>query len=124
MLLLGFGGGIALLYRYGPSREHARWRWVTPGSLAATVLWLTASLVFSLYTSRFSHYDRTYGSLGAVVGLMIWIWISAIVVLLGAELNGEIERQSGVDTTTGPPLPPGRRGAAVVDAVGMAAPAR
>jgi membrane protein len=92
---LAFGGGLALLYRYGPSREHARWRWVSWGSVAATVLWLAASLLFSLYTSKFSHYDRTYGSLGAVVGLMIWVWFSAIIVLLGAELNGEIERQVG-----------------------------
>jgi membrane protein len=95
LLLIGFGGGLTLLYRYGPSREHARWRWVSWGSAAATVLWLAASLLFSFYTSRFSHYDRTYGSLGAVVGLMIWIWLSAIIVLLGAELNGEIERQVG-----------------------------
>jgi membrane protein len=94
-LLAAFGGGLSLLYRYGPSREHARWRWVSWGSAAATVLWLVASLAFSLYTSKFSHYDRTYGSLGAVVGLMIWIWISAIIVLLGAELNGEIEHQVG-----------------------------
>lgn len=118
LLLVAFGGGIALLYRYGPSREHARWRWISWGSTAATVLWLAASLLFSLYTSKFSHYDKTYGSLGAVVGLMIWIWISAIIVLLGAELNGEIEQQSGVDTTTGPPLPAGRRGAAIADKVG------
>ena len=118
VLLLAFGGGVAVLYRYGPSREHARWRWVTWGSAAATLLWIAASLLFSFYTSKFSHYDRTYGSLGAVVGLMIWIWLSAIIVLLGAELNGEIEQQSGVDTTTGPPLPRGRRGAAIVDKVG------
>jgi membrane protein len=95
LLLLAFGGALALLYRYGPSREQARWRWVSWGSVAATVLWLAASLLFSVYTSKFSHYDRTYGSLGAVVGLMIWIWLSAIIVLLGAELNGEIEHQVG-----------------------------
>ena len=95
LLLVAFGGGLSLLYRYGPSRRHARWRWVSWGSGAATVLWLAASLLFSLYTSKFSHYDRTYGSLGAVIGLMIWIWISAIIVLLGAELNAEIEHQVG-----------------------------
>lgn len=95
LLLLVFGGGLSLLYRYGPSRPHARWRWVSWGSVAATGLWLAASLLFSFYTSNFSHYNRTYGSLGAVVGLMIWIWISAIIVLLGAELNGEIEHQVG-----------------------------
>ena len=117
LLLIGFGAGLALLYRYGPSREHARWRWISGGSVFATVLWLIASLLFSFYTSRFSHYDRTYGSLGAVVGLMIWIWISAIIVLLGAELNGEIERQTDVDTTTGPPKPRGARGAAMSDKV-------
>jgi membrane protein len=95
LLLVAFGGGLSLLYRYGASRSHARWRWVSWGSVAATALWLAASLAFSLYTSRFSHYNQTYGSLGAIVGLMIWIWISSIIVLLGAELNGEIERQVG-----------------------------
>ncbi len=112
ILLVGFGGGLALLYRYGPSRGHARWRWVSWGSGVATLLWLIASLLFSVYTSHFSHYNRTYGSLGAVVGLMIWIWISAIIVLLGAELNSEIEHQTGVAT----PDTAGK--------VGMAAPAR
>ena len=95
LLLVAFGGGLSLLYRYGPSRGHARWRWVSWGSVAATILWLAASLAFSFYTSRFSHYNQTYGSLGAIVGLMIWIWISSIIVLVGAELNGEIEQQVG-----------------------------
>ena len=121
LLVVAFGGGLAILYRYGPSREHARWRWVSGGSLVATALWLVASLLFSLYTSRFSHYDRTYGSLGAVIGLMIWIWISATIVLFGAELNGEIEHQTSVDTTTGAPLGRGQRGAAMADKVGYAA---
>ncbi len=94
LLLVAFGFGLALLYRYAPCRAHTRWRWISWGSGAATVSWLTASLLFSFYTSRFSHYDKTYGSLGAVVGLMVWIWISAIVVLTGAELNAEIERQA------------------------------
>lgn len=98
LLLLAFGGGLSLLYRYGPSRRHAQWRWVSWGSVAATILWLAASLAFSFYTSKFSHYNQTYGSLGAIVGLMIWIWISAIIVLLGAELNGEIEHQAGNPT--------------------------
>ena len=95
LLLLAFGGGLSLLYRYGPSRRRARWRWVSWGSVAATILWMAASLAFSFYTSKFSHYNQTYGSLGAIVGLMIWIWISSIIVLLGAELNGEIEHQVG-----------------------------
>ena len=124
ILLIGFGAGLALLYRYGPSRRHARWRWISWGSVAATVLWLLASLLFSLYTSKFSHYDRTYGSLGAVIGLMIWIWISAIIVLLGAELNAEIEHQTGVDTTTGARPPRAGRGAGMTDAIGKVVTAR
>ncbi|MGI8841562.1 MAG: YihY/virulence factor BrkB family protein, partial [Caulobacteraceae bacterium] len=100
LLVLAFAGGLSLLYRFGPSREAARWRWITWGSALATVLWLLASVAFSFYASRFAHYDRTYGSLGAVVGLMVWIWLSAIIVLAGAELNAELEHQTAIDTTT------------------------
>jgi len=86
---------LAAVYRYGPCRPHAGWRWVSPGSLFAGVAWLAVSLLFSWYVGNFGHYDRTYGSLGAVVGFMTWIWISLTVVLLGAELNAETERQTG-----------------------------
>ena len=106
---------LALLYRFGPSREPARWRWITPGSILAAFGWLAMSTVFSFYVATFGHYDRTYGPLGAIVGFMTWIWLSIIVVLLGAELNSQLEQQTSVDTTTGAPLPKGRRGAVVAD---------
>ncbi len=116
MLVLG------VVYRYGPSREHARWRWVTWGSVAAAVLWVAASLAFSWYMSNLAHYDRTYGSFGAVAGAMTWLWMSVVIVLFGAELNAEIEHQTAVDSTTGAPLPMGRRGAAMADSIGESAP--
>ena len=106
---------MSLLYRYGPSRAHARWRWITPGGALGAGGWLAMSLAYSIYVANFGHFDRTYGSLGAVVGFMTWIWLSLIVILLGAELNSELEQQTASDTTTGPPLPAGERGAAVAD---------
>lgn len=112
--------GLALLYRYGPDRERAKWRWISWGSALAALLWLAASMLFSWYTANFGSYNETYGSLGAVIGFMTWIWISAIVVLLGAELDAEMERQTARDTTTGPPRPMGERGAWVADTVGEA----
>jgi membrane protein len=115
LLLVVVTGMFSLLYRYGPSREHARWRWITPGGVIAAVGWLVMSLLFSWYVANFGHYDETYGSLGAVIGFMTWIWLSLIVVLFGAELNAELEVETLVDTTTGAPEPPGRRGAFVAD---------
>jgi membrane protein len=106
---------LSVLYRYAPSRAHARWRWITPGSALAGVSWAIMSVGFSLYVANFGHYDRTYGSLGAVVGFMTWIWLSLTVVLLGAELNSELEQETSADTTTGAPKPRGQRGAAVAD---------
>jgi membrane protein len=90
---------LSVLYRYGPSRRRARWRWITWGGAVAALLWLLASMAFSFYVGAFGHYDRTYGSLGAVVAFMTWIWFSSIIVLAGAELNAEIEAQSAVDTS-------------------------
>ncbi len=90
---------LSILYRYGPSRRRARWRWITWGGAIAALLWLLASMAFSFYVGSFAHYDRTYGSLGAVVAFMTWIWLSTIIILVGAELNSEIEAQSAVDTT-------------------------
>jgi membrane protein len=110
--------GLALLYRYGPSREHARWRWVTWGSAVATAVWLAASAGFSFYVSRFSSYNKTYGSVAAIVILLTWFLLSAYVVICGAELNGEMEHQTVKDTTTGPSRPLGRRGARRADTVG------
>ncbi len=106
---------LALLYRYGPSREHARWRWITPGSALAGMAWMLMSIGFSLYVANFGHYNQTYGALGALIGFMTWIWISVTVVLLGAELNSQLEQQTSVDTTTGAPMPAGQRGATVSD---------
>lgn len=120
-ILVGFMTlGLAALYRFGPSRRPARWRWLTAGAVTAAVLWLVASLAFSWYVSNIANYAATYGSLGAVVGLMMWLYVSALVVLLGAELNSELEHQTAVDTTTGGRRPMGRRGAVVADSLGEA----
>jgi len=112
--------GLALIYRYGPSREAPRWRWITWGSAAAAVLWLAASALFSWYAASFGNFNETYGSLGAVIGFMTWLWISAIVILLGAELDAEMEHQTVRDTTTGHSKPMGARGARMEDTVGTA----
>jgi membrane protein len=110
-------GGLGMLYRYGPSRSHARVSWVSWGAVAATVLWLLASLAFQIYAANFARYSATYGSLSAVIALLMWFWISAFVVLLGAELNAEMEHQTTRDTTVGPEEPLGQRGAYVADHV-------
>jgi membrane protein len=110
--------GLAVLYRYGPDRRAARWQWVTIGSVLAAVTWIAASFLFSWYLTSFANYNATYGSLGAVVGLMIWLWFSTIVVLLGAELNAEIEHQTARDSTIGAEKPLGARGAVMADTVG------
>jgi membrane protein len=117
VLLAVVGLFLAVVYRYGPSRERARWQWVSVGGAFAAVVWLAASGAFSWYVSSFGSYNKTYGSLGAAVGFMTWIWISTIVVLVGAELNAEMEHQTAKDTTTGPPQPTGGRGANKADAV-------
>lgn len=93
-MLLVAAGGLSLLYRFAPSRRGARWRWITPGGAAAAVVWMVMSAGFSLYVGYFGTYDRTYGSLGAVVGFMTWIWLSLIVVLTGAEFNAELEAEA------------------------------
>lgn len=111
---------LAILYRYGPSRRIAKWRWLSVGSVFAAVAWLAVSVLFSWYLGNFANYNATYGALGAVVGLMMWMWLSIIVVLVGAELNSEIERQTAIDSTAGSPRPLGARGAVVADTVGPA----
>jgi len=111
---------LAVIYRYGPSRERPKWRWVTLGSVTASVLWLLGSGLFSWYLANFAHYNTTYGSLGAVFGFMMWIWLSSVIVLVGAEVNAEIERQTLKDSTTGEPRPLGDRGADAADTVGEA----
>jgi membrane protein len=90
--------GLAVIYRFGPSRRKPRWQWISVGSVIAAAAWLGSSALLSWYLSSFAHYDATYGSLGAGVGLMMWMWISSIVILLGAQLNSEIEHQTARDS--------------------------
>lgn len=106
---------LALLYRFGPARSQAKMSWINPGAIAASVLWIGGSIAFSSYVSNFATYNKTFGSLGAVVILLMWLYISAFVVCAGAELNAELERQTLKDTTTGEPQPIGERGAYVAD---------
>ncbi|MCB1787932.1 MAG: YihY/virulence factor BrkB family protein [Chromatiaceae bacterium] len=106
---------LAAIYRYGPARRNARWRWVSPGALVAVAGWVAASLGFSLYVTQFGNYNVTYGSVGAVVILLMWFFITAFVVMLGAELNAELERQTARDTTWHGEQPLGQRGAYVAD---------
>jgi membrane protein len=121
VLGLALLGGLGVLYRLAPDRDDAGWRWVSPGALLAALIWLVASLGFSLYSSAFGSYNETYGTLAGVVVTMIWLQLSAAAVLLGAELNAELERQTGEDTTRGPEEPLGERGAAAADTVGPSA---
>jgi membrane protein len=109
---------LGALYRYGASRAGPKTRWVSWGAVVATLLWIAASLLFSVYVANFGSYNQTYGALAAVVVLLMWLWISAYIVLLGAELNSEIEHQTERDTTTGAPRSLGQRGAYVADHVG------
>ena len=110
--------GLAVLYRFGPSRELPRWEWLSVGSVTAATAWLVGSALLSWYLANFANYDATYGSLGAAIGMMIWMWMSSIVILVGAELNSEIEHQTAQDSTTGHEKPLGQRGAAMADTVG------
>ena len=109
---------LAAIYRYGPSREHARWRWVSWGGAAAAVLWLAVSFGYSWYVGHLANYGRVYGPFGAAAGAIVWLWLSTTVILLGAELNAEIEHQTAVDSTTGAPRPLGARGAVMADTLG------
>ena len=120
-LLLLVVGTLAVLYRFGPSRRKPRWRWVTWGSALAGVLWLIVSGLFSWYVANFGSYNETYGSLGAAIGFMTWIWLSTTVVLLGAELNAEMEHQTARDTTVGGQRPLGTRQARMADTVAASA---
>jgi len=115
-LLLGTSG-FALIMRYGPDRRHAKWRWLTPGAVVATLLWMAASFSFSLYVAYVSNYSATYGSLSAVVVFLMWLYLSAYGLLLGALVNAELERQTAADSTHGPDRPIGARGAVLADSV-------
>jgi membrane protein len=113
---------LGILYRFGPSRRAARWEWLSLGAIVAALLWIAGSALLSWYLSNFGNYNATYGSLGAAIGLMTWMWMSAIIVLCGAELNSEIEHQTVRDTTVGHPKPLGARGAQMADTVGRSVP--
>lgn len=91
--------GLAVVYRYGPSRQKPRWRWVTWGAVIATVLWILGSVLFSIYVTKFGNYNETYGSVGAIVILLMWFLLSSYAVLIGAEVNGEMERQTRKDAS-------------------------
>lgn len=119
LLAMVFLFGLVFLYQHAPSRELARWNWVLPGALFATAAWLIASGLFSLYVTNFANFDATYGSFGAIVVLLLWLNWTFLIVLLGAELNSELEREVIRDTTTGAPEELGARGAVVADSVAL-----
>ncbi|MES2528997.1 MAG: YihY/virulence factor BrkB family protein [Bdellovibrionota bacterium] len=121
VLLMIFSFYLSALYRFGPCRQKAKWQWVSRGSIIASVLWAATSLLFSWYASSFTDFNKTYGSLGAVVVLMTWFWITSYIILLGGEINSELERQTRKDTTTGSPKPLGARDAFAADTVGPTA---
>lgn len=117
VLLLVAAAVAATLYRFGPSREKAKWRWITPGSMFAAVAWLILTVLFGVYVARFTNYQASYGSIGAVVALLSWMYLSAYAFVFGAELNSEIEHQTAIDSTTGAPVAMGDRGAWAADNV-------
>ena len=116
-LLVAVAVALAVLYRIAPDRDAPKMHWVSVGAAVSTVVWLVASLGFSLYVDNFGSYGKTYGALAGVVVLMLWLWISAFVVLLGAEINAEAEQQTVTDTTVGSPAPLGERGAYKADSL-------
>ncbi|MGK6315345.1 YihY/virulence factor BrkB family protein [Neorhizobium sp. DT-125] len=118
VMMLFVAGGIMMLYRLGPSREPAKLRWLTWGAAFATVAWLLASVAVSFYLGNIADYNATYGTLGALIGFMVWTWISVIIVIVGAEINAELEHQTARDSTTGTEKPLGARGAYMADTVG------
>ena len=109
--------GVGVLYRYGPNRRSARMPWITIGALMAVVSWAALSIAFSFYVANFGNYNQVYGSIGAVIAMLIWLWISSFLILLGASLNAQIEMRTKSDSTTGRPKPLGERGAYVADTV-------
>lgn len=112
VLMTGF---LAVLYRFAPDRKRARWRWISGGSATATLLWLATTIGLFTYVERLGNYEATYGSLAGVAISMVWLWVTVLLVILGAVINAETERQTPCDSTVGPERPPGRRGAVVAD---------
>lgn len=117
-LAVGFALGLAVLYRYAPDRDAPRWQWVSWGAVIATVVWILGSVAFSVYVSNFGSYGETYGSIGAVIVLMLWLVVTAFAVILGAEINSELEAQTAKDSTVGQPQPMGQRDAVKADDLG------
>jgi len=117
LMFLFVATAISLVYRFGPSRQPAKWRWLSWGAVLSTIVWMATSAGFSWYLQNFADYNATYGSLGAVIGFMIWIWLSTTILIVGATVNAEMEHQTEHDTTTGPPEPMGERGAVMADTV-------
>jgi len=117
ILFIVMMGTLAGLYRYGPSRKAARWRWISPGAVFASVALVIFSMLFSVYASNFANFNETYGSLGALMGLLTWLWLSSVIVLVGAEINSETEKQTNHDSTIGPDKPMGKRDAHSADVV-------
>ncbi|TMJ53450.1 MAG: YihY/virulence factor BrkB family protein, partial [Alphaproteobacteria bacterium] len=118
LVLVAFG--LTLIHLYGASRTEPRWQWITWGGAFAAMTWLVASALFSWYAANFGTFNKTYGSLGAIIGFMMWMWLSIIVILVGAKLNAEIEHQTARETTAGQPKPLGWRGAKMADTIGPA----
>ena len=117
VLILAALLALSALYRWGPSRSEAQWKWITPGAVVAVAIAMVGSLLFSWYVANFGSYNETYGSLGAIIGFMTWLWIMNTFVITGGELNAEMEHQTREDTTTGPEQPLGTRGAEMADTV-------
>lgn len=118
LLWLFAAGTLAVVYRHAPDRHTAQWQWVTWGSVVAATLWLAGSVLFELYVKNFSSYGATYGALGGVIVLIMWFYLGGFAVVLGAQINAEMEHQTAMDTTEGPPKPMGQRGAYVADTLG------
>lgn len=115
VLAIALAAGLGVIYRFAPDRDEPRWRWLTWGSSIAVVIWLAASVGFAWYVNSFGSYGQTYGSLAGVIVLMLWFFLTAFAILVGAELNAEVEHQTIRDTTQGPPEPMGQRDAYVAD---------
>jgi membrane protein len=118
LLIVVVLSGLAIIYRYAPNRDEPQWRWVSPGAISATILWLVGSIGFTIYVANFNSYSKTYGSLGGVVILLTWLYLSSFIVLLGAAINAQSEKQTRKDSTIGQPEPLGRRNAKAADIVG------